>query len=93
MLISWILLLFAGQYWRHMRNHSDKVFNCPHCDYSTKHRSLLKQHVNGQHTDRKYTCNYCEYTSGYRENTLKHMKLCAKKHGIHEPPTWNDVFT
>eukprot|EP00092_Neocalanus_flemingeri_P028184 GFUD01030607.1.p1 GENE.GFUD01030607.1~~GFUD01030607.1.p1 ORF type:complete len:410 (-),score=99.13 GFUD01030607.1:50-1279(-) len=53
-------------------------YQCPHCDYSTRIKSTLKQHILNIHTERNLCCDQCDYKSALKTQLNQHKK---KVHG------------
>ena len=57
--------------------HSDKVFSCTQCNYQTKTKQKLTEHVKVQHQlkgFKPYKCAYCSFRCSTSNNTRKHIK-------------------
>ena len=59
-------------------NKSITDYQCPQCDYSTRIRSTLKQHIYNIHTERNLSCDQCDYKSALKTQLNQHNK---KVHG------------
>ena len=65
--------LLAHKQWMH----SENVFSCMQCEYKTKTRAKLNEHIRIQHQLkglRPYKCSYCEFRCATGGNTRKHVK-------------------
>lgn len=51
---------------------------CPQCEYSTRIKSTLKQHIFNLHTEKNLLCDQCDYKSALKTQLNQHKK---KVHG------------
>ncbi|CAH1240044.1 ZNF845 [Branchiostoma lanceolatum] len=51
-----------------------KSYNCKECDYSTVHKSDLRQHMFRHNGKYPYTCKVCGYKTGKRNAMVKHSR-------------------
>ena len=58
-------------------------FLCPQCDYTTRIKSTLKQHIFNIHTERNLSCELCKYKTAIKSQLNQHKK---KVHGIANIP-------
>ena len=49
-------------------------FPCPQCDYTTRIKSTLKQHIFNIHTERNLSCDKCEYKTAIKSQLNQHKK-------------------
>merc|ERR1712131_570734 len=70
----------------HFERNEDGKFKCPYpsCNFASKHRYNLINHIRSIHTDEKpYSCDYCEKkfpTSSHRSHHMKsHMRRATEK--------------
>ena len=56
-------------------------YRCEACDYTTRIKSSLRQHVNNLHTERSLRCEQCSYRTAVPAQMRQHMKK------VHSPPT------
>ena len=43
--------------------HSDKLFSCPHCNFTTKFKSNMNLHTDEKHLMTEYQCDKCDFKS------------------------------
>ena len=53
---------------------------CSQCDYQTKDKSYLQQHIKTIHEGFKYPCDQCDYKTAYRHHLFSHIK--SKHEGV-----------
>ena len=59
---------------KHVLMHSDKIWNCPECDYNTKDKQLLKSHKRKHEQTVQYTCLRCGKGFVYYTQWSRHKK-------------------
>lgn len=67
---------------KHPENlNTEQVINypCPDCDYTTRIKSTLKQHIFNIHTERNLSCDLCKYKTAIKSQLNQHKK---KVHGV-----------
>ncbi|XP_045770872.1 RE1-silencing transcription factor B-like isoform X1 [Maniola jurtina] len=69
------------------RKKSNKVLNCPQCDYTTAYKNCLQAHVAGHSDSKPYSCDQCPYTTKYATALQRHITI---KHTEREPRTLTD---
>ena len=76
----------VGKLREHMiRKHPDSLdkkkvpeYRCHVCQYTTRIKSTLKQHINNLHAERKLSCDQCSYKAARPAQLRQHLK---KVHG------------
>jgi len=73
-----------------LRKHPDTLdrakvaeYQCPHCEYTTRIKSSLTQHIKNLHTERKLSCEQCGYRAAGAPQLRQHLKK------VHSPATIN----
>ena len=56
---------------------------CTVCDYSTRIKSTLKQHIFNMHTEKHLSCDQCEYRSALKTQLNQHKKKVHGHANIH----------
>ena len=78
----------------------DGVFGCPACDYSSKLKFNVNQHLLRHRIDKPFKCKMCSYQSKWegnvrahekRQHYIKHPKTAAKKR--QKPRVIGNVFS
>ena len=52
----------------------EETISCPICDFETKWRSSLCQHVRSIHAGQTFQCSICEYKTSWKGDIQKHIK-------------------
>jgi len=52
-----------------------KVFNCQKCEYQSRRKSHLKQHLRRHTGDKPFKCCLCEYKTGDKSDLRKHQRI------------------
>ena len=75
------------------RDHEGQVFQCKHCEYSSKARQLLKRHISVVHEGVKYNCDQCAYIVTSSKSLKRHMsenvhnvQACSQCHQLFDDP-------
>ena len=67
----------------HANLHNDsKTFNCayPECEYKTKHKRVLKEHVNFKHEQSEiYSCDICDFETYVKSSLRRHFRVAHEK--------------
>lgn len=59
-----------------LRKHVEKdhdYYQCPLCDFNSKTRKSLNQHIVAMHKQLKLMCPYCEFYTNYKSNLNRHI--------------------
>lgn len=51
----------------------DKVFRCSLCEYETRNKFNLQEHIDSLHEGIKYPCAFCGHMSSTSNNLKKHV--------------------
>ena len=49
--------------------------SCVNCEFETKDKSSLKQHIQSAHESVKYSCTLCEYSCAYKGALSVHIRI------------------
>jgi len=73
-----------------LRKHPENVdpnkvvnYQCPNCEYHTRIKSTLRQHIFNMHTERSLSCEQCGYKSALKSQLNQHKR---KVHGVANLP-------
>ena len=50
------------------------IHKCPHCDYSSDRKSIMKVHIRVHTGERPFKCDQCEYSSIERTSLTRHKR-------------------
>ena len=70
----------------HLHNSDLILHKCDVCDYSTRIKSTLKQHIYNMHAEKNIQCEQCSYKTALPAKLKQHMKK------VHGSPTINCSF-
>ena len=72
------------------RDHEGQVFQCKHCEYSSKARQLLKRHISVVHEGIKYNCDQCAYIVTSSKSLKRNMS--ENVHNVQACSQCNQLF-
>ena len=72
------------------RDHEGQVFQCKHCEYSSKARQLLKRHISVVHEGVKYNCDQCAYIVTSSKSLKRNMS--ENVHNVQACSQCNQLF-
>ena len=72
------------------RDHEGQVFQCKHCEYSSKARQLLKRHISVVHEGVKYNCDQCAYIVTSSKSLKRNMS--ENVHNVQACSQCNELF-
>lgn len=70
------MLLELNHHIKNIHNVGANYHQCPHCDFSTKYKSSLKDHLAHKHDigAKLYTSPYCNFTTKHKRSISCHIK-------------------
>ena len=61
---------------RHVKTHSDLIYNCLTCGKSFSRELDRDRHINSFHLKKEYACDKCNKIYRYKSTLAKHQSKC-----------------
>ena len=53
----------------------DKNFQCSHCEFETKRKCHLKDHINAKHNGEQFQCTHCDFKTSWKASLNMHINI------------------